>query len=180
MGEEELEIASRMVKPIHASSFFNVTSKGIYYSMIFDYMDPLGYYRRIYGDRYLLGEELERLRSNMQGFLDDEEIIINGTERKARVSHVSIGFRGDPGRPYIVFIVTIDAKIRRGLNTYENHYEQDVFEYDYIAYWIFPRGSRILEAFMGGSIAIEDNIMIIRGSRGDIAPGSEYIRFELG
>lgn len=179
MDKEELEIASRMVKPIHASAFFNITSKGIYYSMIFDYIDPLGYYRKIYDNRDLLAEEHERLRSNMQSFLDEEEIIINSIRRRARVSHVSIGFRGDPKRPYIIFIITIDARMRRGLNTYENHYEQDVFEYDYIAYWIFPRGSRILEVSMGGSIAIEDNILIIRGSRGDIAPGSEYIKFEL-
>lgn len=179
MDKEELEIASRMVKPIYASAFFNITSEGIHYIMIFDYMDPLEYYRKIHENRDLLVEELEKLRSNMQSFLDDEEIIINNIRRRARVSHVSIGFRGDPKRPYIIFIVNIDAKMRKGLNTYENHYERDVFEYDYIAYWIFPRGSRILEVSMGGDIAIEDNMLIIRGSRGDIAPGSEYIKFEL-
>ncbi len=179
MGREELEIASGMVKPIYASAIFSVSRSGIAYTLIFDYIDPAGYYREILGDEGLKTEEIERLGSNMQRYLDEEEIIINGSPARAEVVYIDIGFRGGHDKPFILFLILIDAEIRRGVNVYENRYEPEVFEYDYSAYWIFPRSSRIMEVVMSGEIAIKNNIVIIRGSRGDIASGYEKIRFEV-
>ncbi|HWQ17385.1 MAG TPA: hypothetical protein VNL13_06105 [Sulfolobales archaeon] len=179
MGKEELEIASKMVKPIYAAAMFNVSRSGITYTLTFDYIDPMGYYREILGNEDLKREEIERLASNMQEYLDEEETTINGLPVRPEVIFTDIGFRGDLNRPFIVFLILIDAEVRRGVNVYENRYEPDIFEYDYSAYWVFPRSSRIIEVIIGGEVTIIDSIIIIRGSRGDTAPGYERIKFEI-
>lgn len=179
MGEEELEIASRMVKPIYASAIFNVSREGITYTLFFDYIDPAKYYDKILSEDRLKRIEIERLASNMQSFLDEEDTKINNTPARAEVVSVDIGFRGDRSRPFVTFIIFIDSEIRRGVNIYENRYEPDVFEYDYTAYWIFPRSSKIIEVVMGGEISIMGNVIVIRGSRGDAAPGYERIKFRV-
>jgi hypothetical protein len=69
--------------------------------------------------------------------------------------------------------------LERGLNIYENRYEREEFEYDYAAYWIFPRGTKIYEAILGGSIYVIGNSIVVRGSRGDISPGYERIKFKI-
>ncbi len=178
MDKEELEVASKMVKPIYASAVFKVSRSSIIYMLVFDYIDPAGYYKRVVSSEDLEREELEKLANNMQRFLDEEDTMINGSPTRPEVMHVDIGFRGDQGRPFVSFIIYIDAEIRRGVNVYENRYEPDVFEYDYTAYWVFPKYSKILEVIMGGNIAIANNIIVIRGSKGDIASGYEKIRFE--
>lgn len=179
MGEEELDIASRMVKPVYASAVFNVSKDGIFYVLIFDYIDPAGYYKRILSNDDLRRREVERLASNMQSFLDEEETTINGSPARPEVISIDIGFRGDQNRPFISFLITIDAEIRRGINVYENRYEPDIFEYDYTAYWIFPRSSRIIEVVMSGNVTVASNIIVIRGNSGDIASGYEKIKFEI-
>ncbi|MEM4971138.1 MAG: hypothetical protein QXE01_07805 [Sulfolobales archaeon] len=179
MGEEELEIASKMVTPIYASAFFNVSLDGIRYVLIFDYIDPAGYYKRILSDKDLLKREVELVTSNMQSFLDEEEILINGGKVGAEILLADIGLRGEPSRAYISFIIEIRCRLKRGINIYENRYEREEFEYDYSAYWIFPRGSKIYEALLGGSVDIIGNIVVVKGSKGDISPGYERIRFEI-
>jgi len=179
MGEEELELASKMVKPVYASAYFNVSLDGIRYTLVFDYIDPAGYYRRVLGDEELRERELETVADNMQGFLDEEEILVNGERVRAEVVLADIGFRGEPGRVYILFIIDIACRLRRGANIYENRYEPEEFEYDYSAYWIFPRGSKIHEALLGGSTKVVGNVVVVHGSKGDISPGYERIRFDL-
>lgn len=179
MGEEELEIASKMVSPVYASAFFNVSLDGIKYVLIFDYIDPAGYYKRILGDENLLKRELELVTNNMQSFLDEEEILINGEKASAEVLLTDIGLRGEPSRAYILFIIEIRSRLKKGINIYENKYEREVFGYDYTAYWIFPRGAKIYEAMLGGSVDIIENIVVVKGSKGDISPGYERIKFEI-
>jgi hypothetical protein len=179
MGEEELEIASKMVRPIYASAIFNVSLEGIRYSLTFDYVDPVGYYKKILENTDLFKKEIELVTSNMQGFLNEEDIVINGKKVSAEIILTDLGLRGEPNRAYILFIIEIKCRLERGLNIYENRYEREEFEYDYAAYWIFPRGTKIYEAILGGSIYVIGNSIVVRGSRGDISPGYERIKFKI-
>jgi len=179
MGEEELELASRMVKPIYASAYFYVSPDGIRYTLVFDYLDPGGYYRKVLGDEELRERELETIVGNMQGFLDKEEILVNGERVRAEVVLADIGFRGEPGRVYILFIIDIACRLKRGVNVYENSYEPEEFEYDYSAYWVFPHGVKIYEALLGGSTRVVGRVIVVSGFKGDLSPGYERIRFDL-
>lgn len=180
MGEEELRIASSAVKPYYASAYFRVSWGSIAYSMTFDYEDPLGYYDFVVQREDLLESELERLRANMQSFLDSEDVRVNGEPVRPEVVLVDIGFRGHPARPYIVFFIEMSVGLVRGMNTYENSYEPDVFEYDYSAYWFFPKSFRVVEADIDGLQSLGRSFIVVKGSRGDRAGGFERIRFLAG
>ncbi len=179
MGEEELKIASSMVKPIYGLSFFSVDYSGIVYSIVFDYMDPLGYYRRIAEEQRLFYEEIEKLYFNMQNELDGEVVRINGRDVRPLVLNVDIGFRSDYRYPYIIFNISIPIKLLKGRNIYENIYEGVVAEYPYVSYWIFPVGSKIIEADLSGSVFINNNVVGVRVDKGTRIKGYEKLVFEI-
>ncbi|MGC9115152.1 MAG: hypothetical protein ACP5HH_04005 [Fervidicoccaceae archaeon] len=72
---------SEEVRPIFARAFFNMDplGSGSQY-MVFYYRDPKAYYA---------GLSREALRRDMQSFLDEEAISINGRRVEAKVVHVS-------------------------------------------------------------------------------------------
>ena len=179
MDSEELEIASSMVKPVYGLSFFNIGYHGIYYSIVFDYIDPLGYYKKISEDLSMLYDEINNLYGNMQKALDEEIVKINGRKYRSRVINVDIGFRSDYRYPYIVFNIAVDCKLSRGRNVYENIYRDTVAEYPYVSYWIFPNGSEILDVDISGDVFINKNILGVRVMKGYSIRGYERIVFAL-
>ncbi len=177
---EVIERMSKEVRPVYAQAFFTVSLGFIMYYLVFDYHDPLGYYDMIMRYEDLFNEEIAKLSMNMQNFLDQEEVIVNGTRVRPRVEMVDVGFRGSKHRPYITFLIRFSAPISRGVNTYENRYESEVAEYDYIAYWTFPPRSKILEVTVGESYDIlHNNVLVLIGRRGTKTLGYERIVFEI-
>jgi len=175
-----LEEASREVRPVYAQGLFFVGIGAISYYLVFDYHDPLGYYEAITSDRRLLEEEAAKLSYNMQRFLDEERVVVNGVRVRPRVSMVDIGFRSSRRRPYIVFAIRFRAPVRPGSNTYENWYEPEVPEYNYVAYWIFPPGARVREVVVGEEFdVVGGNVVAIYGRRGVKTSGYEKIVFEM-
>ncbi len=178
-----LEEASRQVEPIYAQGFFFVGIGYIAYYLVFDYHDPLGYYDAVLRDEKLFEQEIGKLWANMQSFLDEEEVVVNGVRVRPRVVLIDIGFRGSRKRPFIIFGIRFRAPIKPGLNVYENRYEPEVAEYDYVAYWIFPPGTRVLEVDMGRGgedwDVVGKNIVAIYGRKGRRTGGYEKIVFEL-
>ena len=168
---------------MYGQGLFFVGWNYIAYYLVFDYHDPLGYYDTILRNERLFNEEVNKLWVNMQSFLDEEEVMINGVRVRPRVVMIDIGFRGSKRRPYIVFAIRFRAPIKPGRNVYENRYESEIAEYDYVAYWIFPPGSKVLEVNMGQGDEEWDivgkNIVVIYGYRGKRTGGYERIVFEM-
>jgi hypothetical protein len=178
-----LEEASKRVEPIYAQGFFFVSKSYIAYYLVFDYYDPLEYYRTIMSDEKLFNEEVGKLWANMQQFLDEEVVKVNNVKVSPRVVMIDIGFRKSKKNPYIVFLIRFRAPIKEGINVYENIYQSETVEYDYVAYWVFPPGSRILRVDFGGGQEewdlVSKNILAIYGWKGMKTGGYERIEFEI-
>lgn len=167
--------------PIHAEGIFTMgVDGGVWESLIFEYLDKDRYYKNLLRDREGLLNELRTIMENMQGFLDEETIKINGEVVKARVIDVSLGFRGSFDRPYLEFYIYFKGNLRRGVNRYEDYYEEEVAEYDYEIVWLFPPGFKIIEyEFAGeGSILGSGNILRLTVKKGLKVGNYESITFE--
>lgn len=178
-----LEEASRQVRPTYAHGLFFVSIDYIAYYLVFHYHDPLEYYSIVVKNEKLFNDEIARLWTNMQGFLDQEKVMVNGVRVYPRVVMIDLGFAESRKRPYIVFAVRFRAPIRIGRNIYENFYESEVPEYNYVVYWVFPPGSKILEVNMGSGgeewDVVKGNILAIYGYKGKRTGGYEKILFEI-
>ncbi len=175
-----LERADEKVSPIHAQGFFYV-GRDISYYIVFDYIDPEGYYKRVVSDRNLYHREIARLYSGMKDALREEEVLINGIRVEPVIRLIDIGFRGLPNRVFIVYGISLDVELKSGVNKYINKYAVETIEYNYEVYWIFPPNSKIINVDMGSYKweILKTNILAIYGKRGDKTPGYEEITFEL-
>lgn len=167
--------------PVYAQGAFVVSPGRAVMVIAFDYLDKGGYYAGLLrrgGEE--LAEEVEALWSNMQRFLDEEELRINGERVRPVVRDVEIGLRGSPERPFVQYIADFPAPLRPGVNKYEDKYAEEVAEYDYDAVWILPEGARLLRWQIAGSAeAPEPNVLRIRVKRGAKVGGHESFEFEL-
>ena len=181
--DEFLREASEAVTPVHAQGFFYVGYHYIAYYIVFDYIDPLGYYDTVLRDERLFEKETATLAANMQELVNRERVVVNSERVHPRVVLVDIGLRGRRDRVFIVFGLRFRAPLRPGRNVYENSYDSEVIEYNYEAYWVFPPGSRVLEVDMGPGNEDWDivggNVVAIYGRRGGRTGGYEKIVFEL-
>lgn len=163
------------VRPIFARAFFNMDPLGsVTQYMVFYYRDPKAYYAGL--SREALRRELEAVRRNMQMFLDEEAISINGRRVEARVAHVDVGLISID-LPYITFLIRFKGELRRGLNVYEDVYEEEVAEYPYEFLWLLP--GRVLRASMAGDVRILGNILSVKVPAGAEVGGREAIEFYI-
>ncbi len=170
--------------PIHAEGIFTMgIDGGVWEDLIFEYLDKDHYYKNLLKDREGLLNELRTITGgNMQGFLDEETIKINGEIVRARVVDVSLGFRGGSfDKPYLEFYIYFKGNLKKGINKYEDYYEEEVAEYDYEIVWLFPPGFRIIEyEFAGeGSILGNGNILRLTVKKGLRVGNYESITFEV-
>ncbi|MEM0042883.1 MAG: hypothetical protein QXF46_02200 [Thermofilaceae archaeon] len=172
---------SESVEPIHAYGFFSVSeSLEVNQIVVYEYIDYNRYYASVAKDIDRLNVELERLAANMQRYLDREEVVINGDRLRPKVVGVNLGFRGDPEEPYLVFFIRFRGRPRKGLNYYENIYEEEVAEYPYEAYWFFPSNAKVEEVECAGvSEVIGGQIVIMKVEEGEKITGYEKIVFRL-
>ncbi|MGC9148518.1 MAG: hypothetical protein ACP5GI_03645 [Sulfolobales archaeon] len=179
MDSEELEIASRNVRPLFGYSFFTVSKESFDYYIVFEYEDPLKYYLAIMDNEELYEEEIERLHQNMQNILDQEITKFNDDIIKPKVIFVDIGLKETVDRPYILFRVSTNIRLRPGRNIYENIYEAAIAEYDYVSYWSFPKKTKIEYVEIDGTWEIEDSTLVIYVKKGSRIRGREKIIFTL-
>ncbi|ABL88448.1 conserved hypothetical protein [Pyrobaculum islandicum DSM 4184] len=173
MGEE--------ITPVYAQGFYVVNPGIVNMIIIFDYLDKGQYYYRLLkrgGEE--LSKEISTVWENMQRFMDEEVVRINGERVRPMINDVYIGLRGSPNRPYITFIGFFPAPLKSGENIYENYYEEEVAEYDYEAIWIFPQNVEIFEWHFGGNVETpEPYILRVYVEKGTNVGGREYIKFRL-
>jgi hypothetical protein len=170
------------LQPIHAQGFFSVSPSGfIHQIIVYDYYDPEEYYAKLIHRPLEYEEEMERLRAAMQEALDEEEVIVNGVRVYPEVQAVSLEHRMDPRLPYITFLITFSAPLRRGINVYENRYEEEVIEYDYEVFWLFPPGAKVREVVTRTEYEVlgDGNILLLWARKGDRSGSYEKIVFEI-
>ena len=169
------------MRPLYGQGFFSLCTSGmLWYTIVFDYDDPDGLYERLLRRPRDAMREAEALRRNMQSFLDEERLVINGEETRARVEHVYIDTRGEPWRATAVFQVAIPFRPRRGRNVYEDYYEPDTAEYPYTVIWTMPPCAEILDYEMPGRARKPaPHILEIRVSAGERVSGYESLVFDL-
>lgn len=169
------------MKPVFGYCYFTVDTSGQFTeTIIFEYLDENQEFAKIMSDSLKLHEELVKIRENMQSFIDAEEVKVNGMRVRPRIIKVLTGIAGDPCRPYISFIVRFRGNLKDGLNMYEDKYEEDVAEYDYVVTWVLPPGSRVVDAEFGFKYEVgPDNVISFKVPKGSIAPGYEKILFYL-
>jgi len=166
---------SEKVTPIFALGNFVMDRLGnVTQYMFFYYYDPDNYYASLNKD--LLNNELENIKENMQNFLDEEKIIINNEEVKAKVINTDI-FLLDITHPVIEFIILFKGKLRKGINVYENMYEEEITEYPYEAIWRLP--GKVVKVNMKGDVTVFNNFLKIRVNKGIKVGGKEVIKFAL-
>jgi hypothetical protein len=161
--------------PIYANGFFNFSRDGkVTQFTIFYYNDEKQYYASL--DRRALRKELLTIKRNLQYFLDQEEITINGRKVDAKVKWVKIGLL-TPSIPFIEFIVVFSGELRKGINIYRNVYEEEVTEYPYEATWVLP--GKVIEVKLGGRVKVNKNIVRLKVNKNEKVGGEEEIKFLL-
>jgi len=166
--------------PIYGYGIFNVCMNEVIQHVIFEYSDPKRTYLEVIRDESRLKEELINLRDNMQYFLDNEVVKINNARVYPKVISVDVGFAGGYERPFIKYTIVFEAPIKHGINIYEDNYEPEIAEYDYIVTWVFPRGSKVVEVDVGFPYElINERILTFRVNEGSETPGYERIVFKV-
>jgi hypothetical protein len=172
----------RGVIPKYAVGIFHVRESGLVEQLvIFNYYDQEEEYKSIVESDERIREEKALLTKNMQFYLDQEEVYINGERVYPRVVDVELGFQGDYKHPYILFLIVFRGNLKKGINIYEDRYEPEVVEYDYRVYWIFPPGVRVLSAQIGVPYRLLDKcrILVFDVKAGSKTSGYERIEFEI-
>lgn len=169
------------MEPMSATGIFTVTRDlEVYQIIIFEYFDDKRIYFSLTENLEDYERELERLAQVMQGFLDEEEVVINDERVRPKVVGVDIGFKDIPEEPFITYFIFFKGKPQKGTNYYENIYEGELAEYPITAYWYFPPQSRVLNVEASGDVSIiGNNIVVMRLAEGDRISGYEKIVFEL-
>jgi len=171
---------SRGVVPVYGEGFFHVSLSGvIWYTIVFDYWDPVGEYWRLLREGGVrVEDECERLKFEMQRLMDEERVVVNGVDVRVRVLGAFIDVRGVRRRSSTIFLIQIPFTPKPGVNVYENFYGETVAEYDYTVYWALECGE-ILKVESPGLIDIRDSIAVIRVKKGTMIPGYESVSFNI-
>jgi hypothetical protein len=170
------------LRAVYGQGFFHLCLKGvIWYTIVFDYEDPdLEYYELLRRGGRELKEELEAVKDNMQKFLDEERMFINGKRVRAIVRDVWIEVRGIPQRPSLVFSVVIPyTPSSRERLLYEDYYEEEVADYDYTVHWIYPECVKVVDYTMSGKVNLSPGHLRVSVRKGTRISDYESILFDI-
>ncbi len=169
------------IRPIYGQGFFHVDGSGAFTQVVvFDYYDPAHYYAEVVSSPTRFKSEVEALKNNMQFYLDQEKVVVNGERVRPRVVSVEVGLRRLKRIAYAAFVIEFEGQLKSGLNIYENYYEEEYVGYDYAVYWFFPRGSKVIQVDLGVNYSlINDRIMFFKVPKGAYIRGCERIMFEV-
>jgi len=169
------------MEPLSATGIFTVPpSLDVYQTIIFAFFDEEREYFSLVEDVEEYEAELEELATTMQGFLDKEEVVINDERVRPRVVGVHVGFGEAPEDVYISYFIHFKGNPRKGVNYYENIYQETVAEYPISAYWFFHPGIEVIEVEASGDVEIvSGNIVAMHVVSGEMVNGYEKIVFRL-
>ncbi len=165
------------LRPIHARSVIQISHRGngtVDFSQVleYDYVDISGddlYHHRVTSDPQFVKDEASVLERNMQGFLDEETNVVNGTRVYPRVLTTFTTFRGEPRHPTCTWLIAWSVNAGAGDTfTYEARVEPATLEYGVESIYTLPPNARVvgIESSLPYDNAIR-NIIVFRGAKGD-------------
>ncbi len=171
---------SELVEPVHADSFFSVSRFGeVHERLCYEYLDPEGYYRRVIRDEKLFRKEIEKLSDNMQYFLDQERVEINGKQVRSQVDYCDIFLKGATEVVAIIYLIDFVGKFQKGTNKIETWLEEEQAPYDFEIIWRFPVGTHIREIETTLEFEIYGDLVTLWAQEGDEVGGYEKMEFNL-
>lgn len=174
------EDKSDMVEPVHADSFYSVSSTGeIHERLCFEYLDMDRYYSKVLRDERLLADEVEKLAGSLQFFLDKERVEINGMGAKSRVDYCDIFLKGTTDVVAVVYLIDFAGHLHKGPNKIETWVEEETAPYDFEILWRFPMGTRITEVETILEYEIYEDILSLWALEGEDVGGYERMMFNL-
>lgn len=171
----------KYVKPLHAHEFMLVSADGVFNQILsFDYHDPFGFYHSLLKNEEQYYVEMDGLICNMQALLDEEVVKVNGEKCRPEVLTATLDFRGSENLPCITFFVQFKANLVSGTNVYECFYGEEVTEYDYEVYWVFPPGVKIVDVDVKTEKdLVMENLLILWARAGDNVGCYEKVAFNI-
>jgi hypothetical protein len=168
------------VQPIFASSIFTISlACQVYQVLCYDYLDPKGVYAEILHDENAFRREVKKLRSNMQRFLDAEQVAINGYPVKQEILQVDIGLRGTAEVPYIQWVVFFQGPVDSKENILSSFVAEEVAEYDIEVLYLFPEGTEIHSVQTPMEFDIRSPLLLVWARKGDKVGGYEEVKFQF-
>ena len=166
--------------PISAHADFFVNEKGITEILVYRYFDPKRTYEKIAEDRFRKIFELEKIKENLQYYLDLDEILINQEKKRMKVKSVSINFQNNEMEcPSLIFTINVKCSVKKGINFIEFLMMEEIAEYPFTISWHFPSNSEIVEVESVLDFKIEKNKIHMQASQGSKVGGYERIVFKL-
>ncbi len=171
---------SDLVEPIHAESFFSVSTTGeIHERLSFEYLDPEGYYLKVISDQEMLTEEIHKLSTNMQHFLDLERVEINEERVGSIVRYTDIFPKGASQVVSVVYLIDFGGKLVSGGNKIQTWLEIEEAPYDFEIIWRFPVGTHISTIETKLEYDIFRDLVVLWAEEGMEVGGYELMEFIL-
>jgi len=174
------EDLTNFVEPVHADSFFSVSFTGeIHERLNFEYLDLNHYYSKVLRDEKLLADEIDKLAGNLQYYLDQERVEINGVRVKSRVNYCDVFQKGDTDVVAVVYLIDFTGRLHKGVNKIETWLEEEIAPYDFEILWRFPVGTKVTEVETVLDYEIYNDIICLWALEGEEVGGYERMMFIL-
>lgn len=166
-------------RPLRAYSTFEVTSRQVRQEIWFSYDDP--------GENYhtreevgLLPELLAEIQDNMQYFIDQDLLYINGGQVNLDVKKCDLHYhRGRNTRPVLHFSVRSVTRYTLSAttpNVLELVAEEEVLDYPVEARWRFP--SKVLGVETAMRSKVSGCLVMLKAFQGELVGGEEWFEFD--
>ena len=165
--------------PLNAEADFYVSKNGISELLVYNYLDEKNVYQKLCATENY-DNEMNRIKDNMQFYLDQDTVLVNHEEKRMKLSEVDLKFKdGLPEYPQLNFMILIRCKLKDGNNVIEFDMEDEIAPYDFLSKYHFPHGSEIVEVESLLSFKIIENKIIMTAKKGDRVGGYEKIVFNV-
>ena len=165
--------------PLNADADFYIGKNGITELLVYNYLDGEYVYKKLCASQNYEAE-MNRIKDNMQFYLDQDTVMINYKEKRMKLSEVELKFKdGLPEYPQLNFMIIIRCKLHNGKNVIEFYMEDEIAPYDFQITYHFPHGSEIIEVESLLSFKIIDKKIIMIAKKGDRVGGYEKIVFKV-
>ncbi|MFX1467005.1 MAG: hypothetical protein ACFFA5_11090, partial [Promethearchaeota archaeon] len=147
--------------------------------LIYNYFDEKQVYQKLCASNNF-DEEMDKIKDNMQYFLDQDRVLVNHEEKRMKLREVELKFKDRlPEYPQLNFMIIIRCKLKEGNNVIEFYMEDEIAPYNFQIKYHFPHGSEIIEVESLLSFKIIDNKIIMAAKKGNRVGGYEKIIFKL-
>jgi len=161
--------------PLNAEAEFYVSENGITELLVYNYFDEEHVYHKMIGLKNY-NKEIDRIKDNMQFFLDQDTVLVNYEEKRMKLREVELKFKDNlPEYPQLNFMITIRCKLLKGINVIEFYMTEEEAPYDFQIKWHFPYSSEIIEVETLLSFKITNNKIVMTAKKGERIGGYEKI-----